>query len=248
MKALHAHTRGHHTAPGPQPASLTMAQQRNELVERWLPGFDEHQFYTRTYPSTFPRAVVLFVHGFSDHVSRYEAFHSRFAPRGVAVFTFDQRGYGHTAFDTKHRSKGASYARTSWSMHFKDLEFFARMLERDYPGVPLFMMGQSMVRDYRVKFSEIDMITLNPLRISLCPLAYVSFVHIGDHTGRGAHVGVLHAGGNTTKPRCDKALHRGHRFQSVPHPHDSEAQVSPMGGWNNCEICTVHKHPCGRGC
>ena len=135
-----------------------MAQQKNTFVERWLPGFDGHQFYTRTYPATFPRAVVLFVHGFAEHVARYEDFHARFPPRSVAVFTFDQRGYGRTALDTQHRSKDAGYARTSWGMHFRDLEFFAKKLAGEYPGAPLFMMGQSMVR---MAF-EIDVPTLTP--------------------------------------------------------------------------------------
>lgn len=153
LRSVHTTVVLKHTGTREEHTRLTLASplqamsQKNEFVERWLPGFDGHQFYTRTYPATFPRAVVFFVHGFAEHVARYEALHARFPPRSIAVFTFDQRGYGRTALDTAHKSSGASYAKTNWGLHFKDLEFFAQMVAKEYPGVPLFMMGQSMVRN-----------------------------------------------------------------------------------------------------
>lgn len=115
------------------------------FVEAWLPGFDGHQFYTRTYPATFPKAVVLFVHGFAEHIGRYEQAHVQYPPRSVTVFAFDLRGYGRTALDGAHKSKDAAYGKTNWGWQLQDIEFFAKRLAQEFPGIPLFLMGHSAV-------------------------------------------------------------------------------------------------------
>ena len=130
----------------------TMAQ-HTEFVEKWVAGFDGHQFYTRTYPATFPKAVVLFVHGFAEHIGRYEHVHSGYPARSITLFAFDQRGFGRTALDGAHRSKDSSYSKTNWNLQFQDIEFFAKRIANDYPGTPLFLMGHSMVRTPSIRIS-----------------------------------------------------------------------------------------------
>ena len=117
----------------------------NNFIEQWLPGYDGHQFYTRTYGATFPRAVVLFVHGFAEHIGRYELAHQKYPPRSVTVFAFDLRGYGRTALDAAHKSKDAAYGKTNWAWQLRDIEFFAQHLAQAYPGTPLYLMGHSAV-------------------------------------------------------------------------------------------------------
>ncbi|KAI0359525.1 alpha/beta-hydrolase [Trametes cingulata] len=116
-------------------------------TEAWLPGPDGVQFYTRTYPAASPpgpHAVILFLHGFAEHVGRYEWAHREYAARGVTVFTYDQRGFGRTALDKEHKSKGSSYGRTSWPEQLADIEWWVRKLKGEHPEVPLFLMGHSM--------------------------------------------------------------------------------------------------------
>ncbi|KAI0300446.1 Alpha/Beta hydrolase protein [Multifurca ochricompacta] len=83
------------------------------FTEAWLPGLKSSSFYTRTYApaSGTTRGVIVFIHGFIEHVARYEYVHKRWADRGFVVFTFDQRGFGRTALDPK-KSPGAVYGRT----------------------------------------------------------------------------------------------------------------------------------------
>ncbi|KAI0821034.1 lysophospholipase [Irpex lacteus] len=114
-----------------------------DYIEAWLPGVGGTQFYTRTYPATFPRAIVLFVHGFAEHVGRYEHAHIQYPRRGITLFAFDVRGYGRTALDQEKKSKDSAYGKTSWHMQMQDIEWFGRYLERENPGVPLFLMGHS---------------------------------------------------------------------------------------------------------
>ncbi|KAI1782744.1 lysophospholipase [Ganoderma leucocontextum] len=124
------------SAPAPATAAFT---------EAWLPGPDGTQFYTRTYPSpTPPRAVVLFVHGFAEHVGRYEWAHGVYAARGITVFAYDQRGFGRTALDKAKKSAGSAYGRTCRREQLADIEWWVKHVRREYPDVPVFLMGHSM--------------------------------------------------------------------------------------------------------
>lgn len=113
--------------------------------EAWLPGHDGVKFYTRTYAASSPRAVIVFVHGFSEHIGRYEWAHSLFASSGVTVFAYDQRGYGRTALDRAHRSPQSSFGRTSLHDGLLDLEWWLKHLRQQYSGLPVFALGNSMV-------------------------------------------------------------------------------------------------------
>lgn len=115
-------------------------------TEAWLSGFDNHQFYTRSWPAANPKAAVLFVHGFADHISRYDHVHSAFAPRGIALFAYDLQGFGRTALDEEHRSPGVAYGETNRELELADVEYWLKHLARLYAGVPLFLMTYSAVR------------------------------------------------------------------------------------------------------
>lgn len=119
----------------------------SSFTEAWLPGPKSTSFYARTYhpPSDSPRGVVVFIHGFIEHVARYEHVHRRWADRGFVVFTFDQRGFGRTALDPK-KSAGSVYGRTSDADQISDIAWALQYGQELNPTVPLFLMGHSMVR------------------------------------------------------------------------------------------------------
>ncbi|KIK61239.1 hypothetical protein GYMLUDRAFT_43302 [Collybiopsis luxurians FD-317 M1] len=116
------------------------------MVENWLSGPQETQFYTRTYrPSSSPvRALIVFVHGFQEHIGRYAHIHPLIAERGIAVFTFDQRGFGRTALDKDKRSKKSSWGKTGWSDQMQDIDWAIRTAQKEFSGVPVFLTGHSM--------------------------------------------------------------------------------------------------------
>lgn len=126
------------TSPEPVPASPP-------FTEEWLPGPTNTLFYTRTYTAASPRAIVLFVHGFAEHVARYEWAHGVYATRGITVFAFDQRGFGRTGMDAAHRSAGSTYCKTSFAEQLTDIEWAMREVRARMPGLPVFLMGHSMV-------------------------------------------------------------------------------------------------------
>ncbi|KAF8648506.1 hypothetical protein AX16_006212 [Volvariella volvacea WC 439] len=112
---------------------------------QWIEGPSGTKFYTRTYRPANPKAVILFVHGFAEHIARYKHFHPRLAAEGIAVFAFDQRGFGLTAQDTEgNKSKDSSYGKTSWNDQMQDIDYMLGHVKETFKGVPLFLMGHSM--------------------------------------------------------------------------------------------------------
>ena len=124
-----------------------MSESSETYTKAWLDGRDGHHFYTRTYPATSPqKAVLVFVHGFADHISRYEDVHPRFAAHGITVFAYDMRGFGRTTLDEEHRSADELYGKTSRPTELGDLDWWVNHVAKTYPDVPIFVMGHSAVR------------------------------------------------------------------------------------------------------
>lgn len=125
---------------------MTSAQ---PYTEEWLEGPSDTKFYTRTYtpPASTPaKAVTVFVHGFAEHVARYQHFHPVLASKGIAIFTFDQRGFGLTAMDTTgKKGKNSAYGKTTWKEQQADIAWALNHAATTFPGLPLFLMGHSMV-------------------------------------------------------------------------------------------------------
>lgn len=117
----------------------------SNFTEAWIPGPKSSSFYTRTYTpaSGSPRGVVVFIHGFIEHIARYEHAHKRWAERGFVIFTFDQRGFGRTALDSK-KSPDAIYGRTGDTDQIPDIAWALQVAQEANPTIPLFLMGHSM--------------------------------------------------------------------------------------------------------
>ncbi|KAF7796813.1 hypothetical protein EIP86_007997 [Pleurotus ostreatoroseus] len=134
------------------PPGLTPPESSSPVYEEtWLPGPDETPFYTRTYlppVPTVPRAVVLFVHGFADHITRHERDHAAWVKRGITLFAYDQRGFGRTALGVDGARKVA-YGRTDARRVEEDLAWWVGYVARRWVGVPVFLTGYSAVRRFR---------------------------------------------------------------------------------------------------
>ncbi|KAJ7772027.1 lysophospholipase [Mycena maculata] len=115
-------------------------------TEAWLPGPQSTKFYTRTYraDASISKAVLVFIHGFAEHVGRYTQVHPQFAARGINVFTFDQRGFGKTALDAENKSKTSSYGKTAGEHQMDDVKWAIEHASKEFPGLPIFLSGHSM--------------------------------------------------------------------------------------------------------
>lgn len=121
----------------PQVQSAGGAQQEPRLLDdrvvtpdgyvlplyRWLPEDGE------------VRAVALGLHGFGDYGASFAALSGRLTDAGIAVYAYDQRGFG----STRHPGIWAGRDRM-----VGDVSLVAGLLRKRHPGVPLYLMGKSM--------------------------------------------------------------------------------------------------------
>lgn len=80
----------------------------------------------------------MFVHGFSEHINRYNEFFPKLAAQGIHVFAWDQRGWGRSALDK------ALWGHTGPTTQvIADVVAFLKDKTSD-KSAPLFVMGHSM--------------------------------------------------------------------------------------------------------
>ena len=99
----------------------------------WIEGPGKCRFYTRRWTADAPVARIVFVHGFVEHIDRYDWAFTRLASRGVSVFAYDQRGFGRTAYAT------STQGITSWSKALPDIDFFVAQEAKRDTSTPLFL-------------------------------------------------------------------------------------------------------------
>ncbi|CAA6604036.1 Lysophospholipase [Rhodospirillaceae bacterium LM-1] len=89
----------------------------------------------RWFPEEPPFAVVLALHGFNDYSKAFEMPGAWLANRGVAVYAYDQRGFG----SAPHPGLWAG-AKTMTG----DLRMAAKLIQQRHPATPFFILGDSM--------------------------------------------------------------------------------------------------------
>lgn len=80
------------------------------------------------------------MHGFSDHIGRYYDFFPSLARAGIAVYGFDQRGWGRSV--TKPSERGLTG--TTAQVLSEAAAFIESVADAAPAGRPLFVMGHSM--------------------------------------------------------------------------------------------------------
>lgn len=86
-------------------------------------------------PEGKPRAVLLALHGFNDYSNAFAETGPALAKSGIATFAYDQRGFGAAP-------KAGRWAGTDRLVG--DAVTATTRLHQRYPGVPLYLLGESM--------------------------------------------------------------------------------------------------------
>jgi alpha-beta hydrolase superfamily lysophospholipase len=89
----------------------------------------------RWLPEGKPKIVVLALHGMNDYSLAFEKPATEWAKLGIATYAYDQRGFG------------GSWNRGLWpgaDTLTADLATAARLVRARHPGVPLYLLGESM--------------------------------------------------------------------------------------------------------
>jgi alpha-beta hydrolase superfamily lysophospholipase len=87
-------------------------------------------------PSELARAIVVIVHGISEHSARYAHVGTRLAGARFASYAADHRGHG--------RTDGRRANIERMDLLVDDLGSFVRFAVDRHPGLPVFMVGHSL--------------------------------------------------------------------------------------------------------
>lgn len=88
-----------------------------------------------------PKAAVQIVHGAAEHALRYERFAKFLNEAGYVVYADDHRGHGKTAGDL---AKAGIAGADGWEGMLKDERQLSEIIQKENPGLPLFLFGHSM--------------------------------------------------------------------------------------------------------
>lgn len=117
--------------------TLTEADNEGIAIEEWTSAKDGTELFSKTWKVTSPVATVVFVHGFGEHINRYNHVFSEFQRANIEVFSYDQRGFGHTGM--KNKNLGVT---GGWKVATDDITYVLRTRRRE--GIPQFLFGHSM--------------------------------------------------------------------------------------------------------
>ena len=103
----------------------------------FLKTSDNLTLFTQSWvPESKPRAIVLIVHGYGEHSTRYTHVADALVKANYAVYTLDHRGHG--------KSEGLQAYFASLQDAVKDLRTYFETIQRQYPGQKIFIYGHSM--------------------------------------------------------------------------------------------------------
>jgi alpha-beta hydrolase superfamily lysophospholipase len=122
----------------------------------WIAMDDGARLYLRRWEASTeavsagspPRAVLHIIHGMAEHALRYERLARRLNGEGISVWAADQRGHGRTA-DLRMNDPGRGGLlghcadRDGFSRVTADIDTINRAVKKEYPDVPLFLLGHS---------------------------------------------------------------------------------------------------------
>lgn len=97
-----------------------------------------------------PKAVIIIVHGFAEHLGRYEHVKDKLYESGFAVYRYDLRGHGLT--------EGEKGYIDSFVEFIEDTDQLVNLVKSDLPRLPIYMLGHSMggliTFSYGLKYNE----------------------------------------------------------------------------------------------
>jgi len=116
--------------------------------QNWIPMDDGTRLQLRRWRNTAPKAILHIVHGMAEHSQRYASLAQCLNKEGIEVWAADQRGHGETAGNKEndpgrggllgHCADGDGFFRVT-----KDIDILNKAIMKEYPGIPLFLMGHS---------------------------------------------------------------------------------------------------------
>ncbi|MDJ0753335.1 MAG: alpha/beta hydrolase [Ardenticatenaceae bacterium] len=105
---------------------------------------DNLTLFGRDWPVDSPKGLVCLVHGYGEHIGRYDHVATAFNKAGLTVTAYDQRGHG--------RSEGARGYTPSYQQSLADIATFLKLSREKFPNLPTVLYGHSMGGNMSLNF------------------------------------------------------------------------------------------------
>lgn len=118
---------------------------------------------TKWIPDTEPEGILVLVHGMAETLDRYEPFAEFMCKKGFVVAGNEHLGHG---LSHSQGPKGYFCKRDPATVVVRDVHRLKKMIQSEYPGLPVFMFGHSMgsliARNYITRYGTgIDGVVLS---------------------------------------------------------------------------------------
>ena len=134
----------------------------------WFDGSRGRVHHDAWLPEGEVRSVVVFLHGFGEHLGLYDAFARRLTADGHAVHALDGIGHG--------RSDGER-GEMIWEAYVPDARSLLRIASERHPGVPVTLAGHSGGALAAFLVTVRDPGPIDGLVLSGAPLRPLDWVH-----------------------------------------------------------------------
>jgi len=106
----------------------------------------------RYEPAEQPACAIQMVHGFGEHIGRYDDLGKAFARRGFAFIVYDQRGHGARGHLTERERKRDNGVARDYDCFLDDIDEVYNAILKWYPGIDVILMGHSMGGNIAVNY------------------------------------------------------------------------------------------------
>ncbi|XP_039699550.1 monoglyceride lipase isoform X2 [Pteropus medius] len=110
-------------------------------------------------PAGTPKALVFVSHGAGEHCGRYDELAQMLVGLELLVFAHDHVGHG--------QSEGERMVVSDFHVFIRDVLQHVDFVQKDYPGVPVFLLGHSMVLAAKVLNLVLPNMSLGPIDASV---------------------------------------------------------------------------------
>ena len=165
--------------------AIEQVQENGEIGDRYVTR-DGMKLGLMHWDASMPKAVIVGLHGMNDYSNAFSMPAPWWASQGVSTYAYDQRGFG--------RSPQTGIWPGSNIMR-RDLADFVDVMRRRFPGVPVFVLGESMggavamtafASDMPPKADGLILIAPAVWGRQSMPISYRLALWTGAHTLRGA--------------------------------------------------------------
>lgn len=102
----------------------------------YFDGFQNLSLYYQKWQADSAKAIIVLIHGFGEHSSRYKNVVNKLVPAGYTIYSFDHRGHG--------KSPGSRGHVMDWQEFTEDVDAFMHFVNSEKGELPLFIIGHSM--------------------------------------------------------------------------------------------------------